>query len=168
MSNDHYVPQLVLRNFSNRITKFIVDKNGCCSFEKKIKSEVITVYDVKKKILLESVSIKDVYASEQFYADEVENKLNKKIESQFGNLFNKKLVNCSCAVEIDRKDLLLIKKFLLISVLRSAKTEEFIKMEKSFYDISEEKIANILKSNEKSVDEIRKIKESIKPPFVEE
>lgn len=70
MVNSHYVPMLTLRRFG----------------------EKICTYNVKTRQYKENVNIKKAFSQKGFYSDEVEDNLNRKIESQFGNLFSNKLI----------------------------------------------------------------------------
>ena len=63
MINSHYVPRLILRKFSDKLS----------------------LYNVKTGELKENISIEDVYAIEDYYDRETEKKLNTKIESQFAS-----------------------------------------------------------------------------------
>lgn len=64
----------------------------------------------------------------------MEEKLNRRIESHFGNLLNNKLLGAEGKIELKRDELYLIKKFLLVSVIRSMGNEEFMRVEKHYYD----------------------------------
>ena len=66
MSSCHYVPRLILRKFSDRLS----------------------LYNVKTGELKENIAPKHAYVIENFYDAETENKLNLSIESQFGNLLS--------------------------------------------------------------------------------
>lgn len=111
MSNSHYVPMLTLRKFSEKLCLF----------------NVITG-EYK-----ENIKIDRAFSEQNFYTNEVEEKLNKKIESQFGNLFSNKLCKAIDKLELKRDELYLIKKFLLISIIRSLGSEDFLQQEQKFY-----------------------------------
>ena len=66
MINSHYVPRLILRKFSDKLS----------------------LYNVKTGELKENIPIEHAYAIENFYDDETESKLNLRIESQFGGLLS--------------------------------------------------------------------------------
>ncbi|MCQ2771829.1 MAG: DUF4238 domain-containing protein [Bacilli bacterium] len=112
MANSHYVPMLTLRRFSDKLCLF----------------------NVRTGEYRENVQIAKSFSEDGFYSDEVEEKLNRRIESQFGNLFNNKLLHAEGKIELKRDELYLIKKFLLISVIRSMGNEEFMQVEKKYYD----------------------------------
>ena len=112
MANSHYVPMLTLRRFSDRLCLFNVQTG-------------------KYK---ENVKIDKTFSEQNFYSNEVEEKLNKRIESQFGNLFSNKILNAEGTIELKRDELHLIKKFLLISTIRSMGNEEFMQTERKFYE----------------------------------
>ena len=111
MSNSHYVPRLILRQFSERLS----------------------LYNIKTGELKENIALKHAYATENFYDAETENNLNFRIESQFGNLLSNQLLKDNKEIRLSRKNLLLVKKFLLISIIRSVNGEEWMQNEKSFY-----------------------------------
>ena len=135
MAKSHYVPKFILKNFGNNICLFNV-KNG----------------EYK-----ENIQINKSYVENDFYSSEVEEKLNKKIESQFANLLSNKILKANGKIELNRNELLLIKKYLLISVIRSLGNDEFMLNEKKFY--------NKLKQQ---IDKLSGLKENtFTPPFIE-
>ena len=113
MINSHYVPMQTLRRFGNKLC----------------------VFNVQTGEYFENINIDKLFSEKGFYTSEVEDKLNKRIESQFGNLFANKLMKCEKTVELSREELRLIKKFLLISVIRSLGNEKFMQSERHFYEI---------------------------------
>ena len=113
MSKNHYVPRLILRKFSDKLS----------------------LYNVKTGELKENISPENAYAIEDFYGEETEKKLNMRIESQFGGLLSNIILKCNDEIQLSRTNLFLVKKFLLISMLRSIKAEEWIQKEKCFYDL---------------------------------
>lgn len=138
MANSHYVPMLTLRKFA----------------------EKLCLFNVQTGEYKENVKIDRTFSEQGFYSDEIEEKLNKRIESQFGNLFSNKLLNAEGTIELKRDELQLIKKFLLISVIRSMGNEEFMQTEKRYYiNLNEygKKFANENGYEEKPID----------PPFIE-
>lgn len=112
MKNSHYVPRFILKQFSDKLS----------------------LYNIRTGILKENVKLEKAYSELGFYSDEVENKLNYKIESQFSQLLVNKILKCEEVIELSRTELRLIKKFLLISVIRSMGNELFMQKEKRFYD----------------------------------
>ena len=115
--NSHYVPRLILRKFS----------------------EKLSLYNIKTGELQENIVPEHAYAIEDYYDSETEKKLSRRIESQFGDLLANYLLKCDKEIRLNRKQLYLIKKFLLISVLRSIHSEEFMQVEKRFYDTLQNK-----------------------------
>ena len=112
MSNSHYVPRLVLRKFSDKLC----------------------LYNLKTGELKENISPEHAYAIQGFYDNETEKKLNLKIESQFGGLLSNLILKSERELSLSRVDLLLVKKFLMISIIRSIKGEEWTWKEKDFYN----------------------------------
>jgi len=111
--NNHYVPQLILRKYGGKHICF---------------------YDIKNKELKEHVKTEESFASHDIYPDEIEIKLNKKIEGVFANLLNNKILKCKSKISLKRSEIYLIKKFLLISTFRTSDTEKTIEEEKNYYN----------------------------------
>lgn len=112
MVNSHFVPQQTLRKFADKLC----------------------LYNIRTGEYREDVKIDKAFSQVGFYDEVTEKKLNEQIESQFGNLFANKLRLCESNVELNRKELQLIKKFLLVSVIRSFGNEQFLQEERKFYD----------------------------------
>jgi len=97
MVNSHYIPQFILRNFCN--------------------DERIQYYDMVEKTV-EKRTTKTVFSERGYYPDKLEKDLCYKIESQFANVLNKKIINEKYRITIDQRDQMVIKKFLIITMLR--------------------------------------------------
>lgn len=138
MINSHYVPMQTLKRFG----------------------EKLCLFNVQTGEYKENVKLTKSYSELGFYSPEVEEKLNRRIESQFGNLFNNKLYNTSNKIELTRDELRLVKKFLLISVIRSYGNENFLQNEKIYYKNLQEYTDNCAKLNNLP-------KQNIEPPFIE-
>ena len=113
MSNNHYVPRLILRKFGDKLS----------------------LYNVKTGELKENIPPEHAYAIQGFYDNETEKKLNLKIESQFGGLLSNLILKRENEISLSRANVLLIKKFLLVSMLRSIQAEDWMQNEKLFYRI---------------------------------
>ena len=72
MINSHYVPQLILRHFAN--------------------AERIQYCDLGNR-KVETRNIRSTFSEKGYYPDEIEKEMCYKIESQFANLLNNKLLN---------------------------------------------------------------------------
>ena len=112
MSNNHYVPRLILRKFSDKLS----------------------LYNVRTGELKENIPPEHAYSIEEFYDEETEKKLNQRIESQFGGLLSNLILKQDKEISLSRSNLLLVKKFLTISMIRSVKGEDWMKKEKDFYN----------------------------------
>lgn len=143
--NSHYVPKFILKNFGERIS----------------------VYDTQSGKLREDVQPHKVYTQSDLYDEETETKLNKKIESQFANLFNNKIIKCDGQVVLNMKELLTVKKYLLINVLRSVDCEEFCRMERAFYDGMKRYWLSFAKEKGLTAEETNLALRKMLPPFVE-
>ena len=80
MTNSHYVPMLTLRKFADKICLF----------------------NVQTGEYKENVRIDKSFSEQGFYSSEIEEKLNKRIESQFANLFSNKILNAEGTIELKR------------------------------------------------------------------
>jgi hypothetical protein len=114
--DNHFVPRLVLRRFSNKIT----------------------IYNVKTGILEEDRKCEDVFVERELYPHELEKKFNKHIEGRFGDLLNNKILKADKVCELTRKELMIVKKFLLIAQLRVITPDRFIEFEKFFINYYKE------------------------------
>lgn len=113
MSNNHYVPRLILRKFGDKLS----------------------LYNVKTGELKENIPPEHAYAIQGFYDNETEKKLNLKIESQFGGLLTNLILKRENEISLSRANVLLIKKFLLVSMIRSVQAEHWVQRERMFYKL---------------------------------
>lgn len=107
--SNHYIPRLVLRKFSNKLC----------------------LYNVKTGELQENISPEHAYAKNNLYDIDTEHSLNEKIESQFGNLLSNVILKADKEISLTRSQLLVVKKFLLVSILRTMQSEAFVQQEKN-------------------------------------
>ena len=108
----HFVPRMVLRHFGDKIS----------------------TYNIKEKKLEENRKLEKVYALDHYYPQEIEDLLAQKVESPFGNLLNNKILKKEGEIVLSRTELMLIKKFLAVSVLRSITEERTIEGFKHHFD----------------------------------
>ena len=111
--SNHYVPRLVLRKFSDKLC----------------------VYNIKTGELRENIAPEHAFAQNNLYDSNTEKALNIKAESQFGNLLSNILLKAGNTISLNRKQLLQIKKFLLISELRTMQNEELLQRERQMKDL---------------------------------
>ena len=102
MVNSHYVPQLILRHFSD------ADRIQYCDL-------------TNRKV--ETRNIRSTFAEKGYYPDEIEKEMCYKAESQFANLLNNKLLNERRRIILTRDDLFILKKYLIITTIRYNCTE---------------------------------------------
>lgn len=107
----HYVPRLILRKFSDHLC----------------------LYNIQTGELRENIVPERAYALEDLYDKNTEQKLNKKIESQFGNLLSNVILKADREISLTRNQLLVIKKFLLVSILRTMQNETILQKEKQLH-----------------------------------
>lgn len=145
MINSHYVPQFILKKFSNKLS----------------------LYNIHTGELAEDINVDKAYSQKGFYDDDTEKNLNLKLESQFGNLLSNKLLKAENKIELNRTELRLVKKFILISTLRSLGNELFLQKEKRFYVESIEHWRNFCHQHSISVQECERGANDMQPPFEE-
>ena len=97
MVNSHFIPQLILRHF--------------CEDEK------IQYYDLSSGNI-ESRSTKSVFSEKGYYPENIEKDLCHKIEVQFANILNNKILKENYNIALTSEELLTIKKYLIITTLR--------------------------------------------------
>ena len=100
---NHYIPQFIIKKFSKAINVFNL-KNG--------------------KIRENRPSFK-VFYEKGIYDDEVEKTLNFNIETPFSKLLDDKLLTSESSITITREELLLIKRYMLVSSIRAQGEEHF-------------------------------------------
>lgn len=100
---NHFVPQLILRRFGEKISTF----------------------NLKTHEYISNQKTADVFFENEFYPREIELQFGE-IEGRFANILNQKLLKADCAgeVELTRKELNIIKKFLLLEQMRVWVEEE--------------------------------------------
>ncbi len=101
--NSHYVPQLILRHFSE--------------------NEIIQYCDING-MTVEYRNIKTVFSEKGYYPDQIEGDLGHKIEVQFANILNKKILPENYKVTLTREELTIVKKYLIITTIRYNITEQ--------------------------------------------
>ncbi|MFR1631757.1 MAG: DUF4238 domain-containing protein [Oscillospiraceae bacterium] len=145
MINSHYVPRFILKKFSDKLS----------------------LYNIHTGELTEDINVDKAYSQKGFYDDDTEKNLNLKLESQFGNLLANKLLKAENKIELNRAELRLVKKFILISTLRSLGNEPFLQKEKQFYKTSVEYWRNFCRQHSISVQECERGIKDMQPPFEE-
>ena len=101
--NNHFVPQLILRRFG----------------------EEISTYNIKTGEYRHGQQTSEVFSKYEFYPIELELEFGQ-VESRFANILNQKLLKAESRgeVELTRKELNIIKKFLLLEQMRVFVEEE--------------------------------------------
>ncbi len=111
--NTHYIPRLLLKHFA--------EENKVCVYDSATAS-----YTRKK--------IKNTFTMEDAFDEELENAFATKLEGPFGDLLNHKLLSGE-KITIDRRENLLMRKFMMINALRSPLTnhswEEIVEITKT-------------------------------------
>jgi hypothetical protein len=117
MAKNHYVSQLIIRRFSDKTNK-------------------INVFDVNKRSILENKNSADIFYKNNIYSEETEDKLNKLLEDPFAKLIDEKIIDKDKII-ISRKDVLLIKKYLLVDSIRTLTARGFKKVFTGFADVAD-------------------------------
>lgn len=140
--NMHFVPRFILKNFG----------------------EKIDIFNIKSNEFKEKVKLEKAFVEKNFYSNEIEEKLNKEVESSFAKLFNGKLKLEQKNIILSLSELQLIKKFLLISTLRAYDvSESLINKERTFYDRKREIYEKELNNNKLTKEQKDKIINNIVP-----
>lgn len=125
--NNHFVPRLVLRRFSKKIT----------------------TYNVHTGILIEDRKCEDVFVERELYPLQLEKMFNKNVEGKFGDLLNNNILKATDECILNRKELMIVKKFLLVAMLRVVIPDRYREQEvyyrnrlKEFYKFEEKVVEN--------------------------
>ena len=95
--NNHYIPRLLLRQFAT--------------------GEKVNSYDFIEKSF-KTKKLRNTFAAKDLFDSELESLMASRIEGPIGNLLNNKLLQ-GRKITINRKENLLLRKFLMINYLRS-------------------------------------------------
>lgn len=101
---NHYVPRLLLRKFN----------------------EKISTYNLKTNELKFNQKQEKVFVVKNLYSNEIEKLFNEKLESEFAVILKNKILITDTDCTFNRLELGVIKKFLLISMFRTADSEKFM------------------------------------------
>lgn len=94
---NHYIPRLLLRHFAD--------------------GERVSTYHLETG-RVERKKLRDCFSDVDIYDEELEKRFAVKLEGAFGNLLNNKLLHAD-TITLNRKENLLLRKFLMIQFLRS-------------------------------------------------
>ncbi len=94
--NNHYVPQLILRRYGTKINR----------------------YNIKTKELFINGSTKNAFCEKKLYPEDVEILLGK-LESEFTNVLDNKVLKAKDKIVLSRSELNLIKRFLVVLQMRT-------------------------------------------------
>ena len=130
---NHYISQLIIRRFS----------------------KAIHVFDNKEHRITRYTHPEKIFYKDDIYTDHVESILNKELECPFAQLLDRKIINKE-KIEITRRDIILIKRFLLLDSVRTFAADDFIKVIRGFKANCERYIALV-----KHVDDFGSILEKL-------
>lgn len=100
---NHYISQLILKRFSN----------------------ALYIFDNNKKVITKHTKTENIYYKKDIYTDEVEKIMNVNLENDFAKLLDNKVLNKE-KIELTRSELFLLKRYLLVSSIKTKTPEEFI------------------------------------------
>lgn len=103
MARNHYVSQLIIRRFSKAITTF----------------------DMEKNCVIENRQSHKVFVEKGIYDDDIEEKLAQGIEGPIARLLDNKIINNDDKITLTRRELFLLKKFLLLDSVRTPNPDYF-------------------------------------------
>lgn len=97
-SNNHFVPRLVLRRYNDRLS----------------------VFNIKTGVLKENNKLENIFSEQNLYDEDIEIMLGQNVESPFANILTQKILKADVGneIELTRKELNIIKKFLLTEQMR--------------------------------------------------
>ena len=109
MAKNHYVSQLIIKRFAPKVTTF----------------------DTQEKILIENRQAHKIFYKKDIYDNNIEKKLAFELEQPFAKLLDEKILNTNKII-LTRKELYLLKQFLLLDSVRTYDSESFVQVLKSF------------------------------------
>ncbi len=109
MAKNHYVSQLIIKRFAPSVTTF----------------------DTQEKILIENRKAHKIFYKNDIYDNNIEKKLAFELEQPFAKLLDEKILNTNKII-LTRKELYLLKQFLLLDSVRTYDPESFVQVLKSF------------------------------------
>ena len=134
--NSHFVPQFIQRWYGNNIN----------------------VFNVKTQEYFPDRNPKSIFSEIGLYPDELESKFNEKMECDASTLLARKILSAKKKVDLTRKDVQLIKRFLMMGMLRTAdcielgtSIRDLFPLHQPFLD-PEKRYASELEKKESNVD----------------
>ena len=109
MAKNHYVSQLIIKRFAPNVTTF----------------------DAQSKRIIENRKAHKIFYKNDIYDGDIEEKLAYELEQPFARLLDTKILNKSNIV-LTRRELNLLKQFLLLDSVRTYTPENFVKALKNF------------------------------------
>lgn len=100
---NHYIPQFIIKKFT----------------------KAINVFDISRREIREKRPSHKVFFEKGIYEDEVEKSLNVNLESTFSKLLVSKLLKEEGNIIINREEVLLIKRYMLVSSVRAQGEKNF-------------------------------------------
>lgn len=110
MAKNHYVSQLIIKRFSKAVTTF----------------------DMQTRRIIEKRQAAKIFYEHDIYDTEIEKKLAHDLEQPFAQLLDEKIINTDSVIKLTRRDLFLLKKFLLLDSVRTYEPEAFEKVINNF------------------------------------
>ena len=114
MAKNHYVSQLIIKRFAPSVTTF----------------------DVNKRSVIENRQAHKIFYKNDIYTNEVEKKLAHELEQPFARLLDEKILHTDKIV-LTRKDMELLKQFLLLDSVRTYEAQDFLRVLSNFKNNAE-------------------------------
>jgi len=109
-TNNHFVPQLILRRFG----------------------KIINTYNIKTKIYSTNQETDHIFSEKNLYSVELEQKFHK-LENDFAKLLDNNILHSEKQICLKRKQIWLIKQFLIISMIRVEVSKSSTEKEKTYF-----------------------------------
>ena len=108
MAKNHYIPQFIIKRFSDKVNK-------------------MNVFDKINRSILENVESKDIYYEDDLYDPKIEEMFNRQVEDPIAKLLDRKIIGFD-EIQLTRTELLLLKKYMLITSVRTLGVGGFLQV----------------------------------------
>ena len=108
--NNHYVPRFIVNRFGERIN----------------------IFDLKEGIL-ERKKPDKIFCSTKLYEESLEKLFNQNAESRVANILFNKIINAEGTVTLTRRELMLLKRFFSLEMLRTPVAVNYINHQRSVF-----------------------------------
>ena len=110
MAKNHYISQLIIKRFAPSVSTF----------------------DMQTNQIIEHRQAAKIFFDKDIYENDIEKKMAHDLEQPFASILDRKIINCD-KVRLTRKELYLIKQFLLLDSVRTYTPEHFQRVISNFH-----------------------------------